>query len=149
MKFLRISKEKVILGLSLMTAIAFTFLVVSPVFASIVENMNFSQNCKNTYFPEGEELDIVFDVETGAVKIEYQEGEENKETLLNYKKNFSTCTPDAAEVLSKVKFYAEKMETETCADLHDIVSGKKDIPEDDIREFNMSAAQRYLENHCI
>lgn len=145
-----IIKEKIILVISLGTALVLTFFVVSPALAQLKQSVDTKANCTAAKFPQGQELDIVSNPDTGLVTVGYKENGIKMETLLDYKdtSGFAGCSTDAKDLLGRVKQYANKINTDTCLELADIVSGNKPIPVLEAGKFDTIAAKNYIKKHC-
>lgn len=143
-------KKMIVPVTSLGTAFILTLMVVSPALAQIRQGADTKANCAAANFPQGQELDIISNPDTGLVTVGFEENGKKTETLLDYKdtSGFMGCSADARDLLTRVKSYSDKIDTDTCADLADIVLGKKPIPQFGDKKLDIIAAKDYLGKHC-
>jgi len=135
---------------SLLTALVITFTFISPAFAEFALEKQADENCSSVILPEDASFDIVADPTTKLVTVSYLKNGEQIQTILSFRdtKKIAQCQPQVKELLTKVKEYEEKRESDTCEDLKNIIAGKKALPERDGKQINIDAAIRYVEKLC-
>lgn len=135
---------------SLVSAVLLSLFVVSPVIADVQLSMDTHKNCVNAVFPDNVEHEIVVDYDAGVVFVEYIDNGIKKETKLSLRNDskFDECTNGAKELITLAKNNAEKMNSDTCTELNEIVSGVRPVPVLDGKKMNVPAAKRYISDYC-
>jgi len=144
-------KNKLLISAAMLSALILTLTIVSPAIASIKQGMDTHANCASLQFPKGQELAILTNPDTGIATIGYlDENGQPKESQLNYKSGdgFVGCSAQATRILSDVKTYQDKYNSDMCMEITQIVEGKRVMPERDGKRPTIEAAKTYQKQVC-
>lgn len=139
-----------ILSASFISAIILSFSIISPAIAGVKQGIDMHANCVKTVFPDNVERDITIDPDGGTILVSYEENGLKKDITLSLKKDlkFSDCTDGVKELIALAQNTTDKINTDTCKELNEIVSGVQPVPSIDGKKMDMKAADNYIRNHC-
>jgi hypothetical protein len=143
--------KNLILPASIVSAFLLSFLVISPVIAGVKQGMDMHANCVKTVFPDNAKRDIAINSDEGIIFVGYEENGIRKEVTLSLKKDskINDCTNSVKELITTAQSITNKIDTDTCKELNEIVSGIQPIPElDNGKKMDMVAANNYIHNRC-
>ncbi|HET8575205.1 MAG TPA: hypothetical protein VFM02_03500 [Candidatus Paceibacterota bacterium] len=150
MQHLLLNKNKFIIAGSLISALVLTFTVISPALVDAQQDMLTQTNCANLQYPSKEEPTILTDTETGLINISYTDSSgTKKQTQLNFKKdNPDKCSNQGRRILTDVKEYQAKYNSDMCNEMTEIVEGKKAMPVLDEKRPTMDQAKAFQRSIC-
>ncbi|MEK7071265.1 MAG: hypothetical protein AAB966_05665 [Patescibacteria group bacterium] len=102
-------------------------------------------------YPKDQELTILTNPDTGIITIGYMdENGQPKESQLSYKSKdgFVGCSAQAARILSDVKTYQDKYNSDKCTEITEIVEGERPMLEMDGKRPTMNNARIYQKQVC-
>ena len=151
MKTFKILNHKnLIFPASIISAFILSFFVISPVIADVKQNMDMHANCVKTVFPDNVERDITINSDEGTMLVGYEENGARKEITLSLQKDskFSDCTGSAKELMASAQNVTNKIDSDTCKELNEIISGAQPVPILEGKKINITAVNNYISKHC-
>ena len=135
----------------LLSAVIVSLAFASPAFADWQSQRTLANNCGNVRFSADSEMNVLFDPESGIVRLEvFGPGNSENSMMLPYRPetNFSGCSQDAKALLVRVKEDQEKYVSDMCQEMTAIVSGEKSLPQKGGIKAHMNGAIEFVKKHC-
>lgn len=144
-------ENKLLVSISMISALILSLIVISPALASIKQGIDTQANCVSLQYQKDQELTILTNPDTGIITIGYiDENGQPKESQLNYKSKdgFVGCSAQATRILSDVKMYQDKYNSDKCTEITEIVEGKRPMLEMDGKRPTINTAKIYQKQVC-
>lgn len=140
-----------ILLLSFVSATILSFAIISPAIAENKQEINTHKNCVNTILPSNEEREITIDSDNGMIIVGYKEKNIKKEVRFNHRKDskISECTSSSRELINLAQNISGKIDSDTCKELTEIISGVRPVPLMDDKKMDIKATNNYINKHCL
>ena len=145
-----LNSKNLILITSLLTSVFVSFFAISPAIANVKKDMDMHINCITNVFPENTERDISIDSESGIIMVRYEKDSIKKEIALNLREDskFSECNSTTKELITLAQNITSKIESDTCQELKEIISGAQPLPLLDGKKMDTKNATDYINKHC-
>lgn len=136
--------------LGIVTAVGIAAVFASPTFADRQLQATLASNCRTASFPADVDKNVLYDPESGIVRVDIHVAGRERSVTLPYRPDisFSGCSADAQELLGRIKENEESYIAEMCTEMTEIVAGTIPLSERDGKKANMAGAEQFVKKFC-